>query len=93
MTLIKHNQKGNSESIYRSFSFQGTYIWNLMVKNVNVDVSLIVFKKTSYHIYIYSCVYIYVYVYVCIMNKEQRTRKFIYYLFIESLMKMSSRLN
>ena len=60
-----HNQEGNSESIYRTFSFEGTYIWNLIVKNVNVDVSFPCFSK-KIDVYIYICVCMCVSIYLCV---------------------------
>ena len=39
------NRKGKSESIYSTFSYQGIYIWNVILTNININVSFVVFKK------------------------------------------------
>ena len=39
-----HSFKGNNEFIYRTFKFQSVYIWNSILKNININVSFPTFK-------------------------------------------------
>ena len=40
-----YKRKGKCEAIYRTFSYQGIYIWNLILTNININVSFPIFKK------------------------------------------------
>ena len=39
-----HSSVGHHEFIYKTFTFQGIYIWNTILKNVSINVSFIKFK-------------------------------------------------
>ena len=41
--------KGNNALIYRTFKFQGVYIWNSILQNVNINVSFPSFKHLLKH--------------------------------------------
>ena len=38
-----HTNKGNHEFIYSTFVYQGTNLWNHILQNINVNVSINVF--------------------------------------------------
>ena len=42
-----HLQIGRTESVYKLFSFHGTYIWNHISKKIPIDVSFACYKKMS----------------------------------------------
>lgn len=43
-TLHLHSMRGNNEFIYRTFIFQSVHLWNIILQNINVDVSFCKFK-------------------------------------------------
>jgi len=44
---LLHTPIGDAESIYRTFRFHATRIWNHIEVNIPVDVSYVCFKKIS----------------------------------------------
>ena len=46
-----HKCKGKCEAIYRTFPYQGIYIWNLVLTDINIDISFLTFKKRSNYFY------------------------------------------
>jgi len=43
-TLHFHSRRGNNEFIYRTFVFQSVYLWNIILTNINLNVSFCKFK-------------------------------------------------
>ena len=41
-----HSMKGKSEFVYRTFVFQSVVIWNKIIENINIKVSLVRFKHS-----------------------------------------------
>ena len=42
--LHLRNKKSNHEYVYRSFIYQGVYIWNMIIDNIEVTISIAKFK-------------------------------------------------
>ena len=41
-----HSMKGKSEFVNRTFAFQSVVIWNKLIENININVSLVRFKHS-----------------------------------------------
>ena len=49
-----HSMKGKSEFVYRTFVFQSVVIWNQIIENINIKVSLVCFKHSLKDFLVFS---------------------------------------
>ena len=49
-----HSMKGKSEFVYRTFVFQSVVIWNKIIENINIKVSLVRFKHSLKDVLVFN---------------------------------------